>query len=325
MGVIVSASRRTDIPAFFNDWFFRRVREGFCLVRNPFNPRQVTCVPLTPELVDCLVFWTKNPEPMLDRLELLSPFPFYFQFTLTGYGPEIEPGIPHKRDRMLPVFRELAQAVGKERVVWRYDPIFFTERYTKEYHRRAFGQIAEALNGYTQRVVISFLDLYAKVERNLASRTAGGIISMPEKEELALFASFLARTARENGMEICTCAEAVDLSACGIAKSGCISRELVVRAGGRMAEERKAKGQRGECLCVKSTDIGAYHTCPSGCLYCYANDSRSRVERNLPLCRPDSPFLCGGAEPGEIEAAERKLGELSAVHGIIDITKSGMI
>lgn len=290
--LILSVSRRTDIPAFYSEWFFGRLREGSCLVRNPFNPHQLSRIPMTPEAVECIVFWTKNPGPMLGKLGLLDPIPFYFQFTLTGYGRDIEPGFPHKKECMIPIFRELSSQVGKDRVVWRYDPIFFTDRYTADYHLRAFGQIAEALQGYTRRVVISFLDLYAKVKRNMKAY-GGELRTMPDSGAFGPFVSALSEIAAEHGMEICACAEACDLSRFGIKKSGCISRELLERAAGRSVETRKAKGQRGECLCVESTDIGAYHTCPGGCLYCYANDSRRRVEENRKLWDPNSALLCG--------------------------------
>ena len=143
--MIVSASRRTDIPNYYSDWFFNRLKAGYALVKNPMNAAQIRRVELSPEAVDCFVFWTKNPAPMLPRLEELRDYAFYFQFTLTGYGRDIEPGIPHKREVMLDVFRQLAGRVGKERVIWRYDPILITDRYTPEYHVRTFGEIAAAL------------------------------------------------------------------------------------------------------------------------------------------------------------------------------------
>ena len=203
--MILSVSRRTDIPAFYSEWFFGRLREGSCLVRNPFNPHQLSRIPMTPEAVECIVFWTKNPGPMLGKLGLLDPIPFYFQFTLTGYGRDIEPGFPHKKECMIPIFRELSSQVGKDRVVWRYDPIFFTDRYTADYHLRAFGQIAEALQGYTRRVVISFLDLYAKVKRNMKAY-GGELRTMPDSGAFGPFVSALSEIAAEHGMEICACA-----------------------------------------------------------------------------------------------------------------------
>ena len=136
--MILSVSRRTDIPNYYSEWFFNRIKEGFVYVRNPMNAHHVSKIDITPEVVDCIVFWTKNPEPMLRRLDELSPYDYYFQFTLTGYGKDIECGVPQKKDRMIPVFQELSQKTGRQRVIWRYDPIIFTKKYTPEYHLKAF-------------------------------------------------------------------------------------------------------------------------------------------------------------------------------------------
>ena len=158
--VIISASRSTDIPAFYAKWFFNRLAKGYCVWKNPFNQHQRMYVSF--DRCRAIVFWTKNPEPMMERLEELSPYPYYFQFTLTGYGKDIEPGVPHKKEKMIPVFQKLSEKIGKHRVIWRYDPVIFTGTYTPEYHLKAFEQIAGALNGYTDKCVISFGDVYAK-------------------------------------------------------------------------------------------------------------------------------------------------------------------
>ena len=158
--MILSVSRRTDIPWFYSQWFYERVREGYVLVRNPFYARQVSRVPIRPDVVDCMVFWTKNPIPMMDELEILEPYPYYFQFTLTGYGRDVEPRLPDKRKVLIPAFQKLAKKLGPDRMVWRYDPVFINSRYTVSYHLKAFGEIARALEGCTDQVVISFLDFY---------------------------------------------------------------------------------------------------------------------------------------------------------------------
>ena len=150
--MILSVSRRIDIPAYYSDWFYNRIKEGYCLVRNPLNPRQVSRIDLSPDVVDCIVFWTKNPVPMMERLGELESYKYYFQFTLTGYGKDVESNLPDKKEVLIPAFKRLAEQIGPERVVWRYDPILFSPRYTPEYHLKAFAQIAEALNGYAQRM-----------------------------------------------------------------------------------------------------------------------------------------------------------------------------
>ena len=287
--MILSVSRRTDIPNYYADWFYNRIREGFVYVRNPMNAHQISRIDLSREVVDCIVFWTKNPKPMMDRLDELAAYHYYFQFTLTGYGNNMEPNVPHKKEVMIPVFQELSERIGKQSVVWRYDPIFFTEKYTPEYHLKAFGQIAEALGGYTEKCVISFLDMYAKTRRNMQS---AGLYEI-EKEELAEFAGRLAGLASKNGMKIGSCAESIDLEAFGIPHNCCIDRELIEKITGCKIRAEKDKNQRPECGCVESVDIGAYHTCRNGCLYCYANESEKRVIANNSGYDPQSPILCG--------------------------------
>ena len=209
--MILSVSRRTDIPNYYSDWLFNRLREGFLYVRNPMNPHQISRISLSAQVVDCIVFWTKNPEPMLERLEELKEYPFYFQFTLTGYGTDIEPGVPHKKEEMIRVFQQLSERIGSRRVIWRYDPILFKQVYTPEYHRKAFSQIASALNGCTEKCVISFVDTYAKNRKSMENLKVYDL----EKEQLLAFAGSLAEEADRNHMTIASCAEAIDLSACG--------------------------------------------------------------------------------------------------------------
>ncbi len=163
--MILSVSRRTDIPNYYSRWFINRLKSGYLYVRNPMNPHQVSRIDLSPEVVDCIVFWTKNPENMIGQLEELREYMYYFQFTLTGYGREVEPNLPDKREKLIPVFRQLSEKIGRQRVIWRYDPIFISRKYTVEYHLKAFAEIAVRLADYTVRVVISSMDLYAKTKR----------------------------------------------------------------------------------------------------------------------------------------------------------------
>lgn len=160
--MILSASRRTDIPNYYSEWFYNRIKKGYLYVRNPMNAHQISKIILSPEVVDCIVFWTKNPEPMFARLDELDAYKYYFQFTLTGFGNDIECNVPHKKEKMIPIFQKLADKIGREKVIWRYDPIIFSDKYTPEYHLKAFKQIAKELNGYTSICVISFVDIYAK-------------------------------------------------------------------------------------------------------------------------------------------------------------------
>lgn len=287
--MILSVSRRTDIPNYYSEWFFNRIREGFLYVRNPMNPHQVSKIGITPEAVDCIVFWTKNPEPMLDRLEELDKYKYYFQFTLTGYGRDIEPNVPHKKEKMLEVFQRLSQQIGRKRVIWRYDPILFTKKYTPEYHISAFRQIASALNGYTEKCVISFVDLYAKNRKNMEMLGAYEL----DRSELNGFAKEIAETAKANGIAAASCAEPLDLSAYGIEHNCCIDQKLIEEITGYEIRIKKDKNQRMECGCAESVDVGTYNTCRNGCIYCYANYSRESVIRHCREYDPDSPLLCG--------------------------------
>ena len=164
--MIINTGQRTDIPAFYAEWFANRVKEGFVCVRNPYNPNQVSRYRLDPKVVDVIGFCTKNPAPMFPHMDLLSPYGQYWYVTITPYGRDIEPNVPDKH-RVLEDFRKLSGIAGLHSVGWRYDPILLNGRYTKEYHLKAFRRMAETLEGYTETVVISFIDLYGKVLRNL--------------------------------------------------------------------------------------------------------------------------------------------------------------
>ena len=265
--MIVSVSRRTDIPAFHADWFFERLGEGHALSTNPMNAKQVRHVELSPEAVDGFVFWTKNPEPMLSRLDRLAPYPFYFQCTITGHGNDLEPFVPGKDALVPPAFLMLADAIGPERFIWRYDPVCISPVYTVEYHAERFDTMARALSGRVLRCTISFLDIYAKTSKQrLAER---GVRPPDEAEALALAASF-APSAHEAGMHVAACAEEMNLAEFGIGRARCIDAELLMALSGRRISRAKDPAQRPACGCARSVDIGTYGTCGHGCVYCYA-------------------------------------------------------
>lgn len=305
--MILSVSRRTDIPSYYADWFYNRIREGFACVRNPFSPRQISRIPISPEAVDCIVFWTKNPAPMLSRLGELADYHYYFQFTLTGYGRDAEPGISDKRKVMIPVFQELSRIIGSDRVIWRYDPIFITPKYTEDYHVRAFSAIAGALKGYTNNVVISFIDLYKKTRRNMQ----GLQLSSIKQEQMLRIAEKMALTAQHCGMEIVSCSQKVSLEAAGVKAGSCISRRQIEQILGCKLKGKKDRNQRAECGCLESMDIGAYHTCRSGCRYCYAGDSQESVQKTAGLYDPEASVLCSQiCEAAGDTVSERKVESL---------------
>ncbi|MDR1909936.1 MAG: DUF1848 domain-containing protein [Spirochaetaceae bacterium] len=291
--MILSVSRRTDIPAWYTEWFFNRLRDGSACVRNPVNPRMVSRVGLSPAEVDCIVFWSKNPAPLLERLHLLADYPFYVQFTLNAYGPDVEPLSPPLEGR-IETFRRLVEKTGPGAVIWRYDPILINRSYTAAYHIDHFGKTAEKLAGYTKRVTISFVDVYRKNRANLESLAAGE--SSPG--ENALIARALAGIARSRGLAIDACAEEADFSPYGIARARCIDERLASELSGRTIAPGKA-GLRPECRCAAAIDIGAYDTCPGGCRYCYANSRRETAEANHALHDPASPLLTGSLRPGD--------------------------
>lgn len=303
--MILSVSRRTDIPNYYSGWFLNRLREGFLYVRNPMNPHQISRIELSPEVVDCIVFWTKNPEPMLERLGELDSYPYYFQFTLTGYGQDIEPGVPDKRENVIPTFQRLSKTIDPSRVIWRYDPILFTSVYTPEYHLRAFACIAEALKGYTNRCIISFVDRYAKNSKSLKQLGAYDL----QQQELEAFASRLSLIAAENGMTVASCAEMMNLAHCGIEHSSCIDRKLIEEIIGCPLKAGKDKNQRPECGCAESVEVGTYDTCKNGCQYCYANSSRKQVICISQDYDLGSPLLCGRIAVGD-KVTERKVTSL---------------
>lgn len=285
--MILSVSRRTDIPAFYSDWFFERIKEGFVCVRNPMNAHQVSRVSLSPDVVDCIVFWTKNARPMLARLDELDKYKYYFQFTINDYGKEVEPNVPPLEER-LDTFIKLSEKIGKERVIWRYDPIVFTSEYTPARHLQSFAKIAERLRGSTEKVVFSLVDVY--ISKNNSNLLKIGY-RKPSPEELDDFLQKLANIAKQNGLVIASCAEQISDEKFGIKHNSCIDDALIERIIGAKLNV-KPDGQREYCQCVKCDDIGSYDTCPHGCVYCYANYRPKVVAEKLALYDPKSPLLC---------------------------------
>ncbi len=300
--MIISVSRRTDIPAFYADWFYNRLRAGYVLVRNPMNLHSVSKVRLTADVVDAFVFWTKNPLPMARRLDELATYPYYFQFTLTGYGADIEPGVPDKRRVLLHGFKDLSARLGKKQVIWRYDPIFFSKKYTPEYHLVCFEVLAAELHNSTERCVISFMDSYRNTKRNAQQLDAVDT----GREELYDFAGQLAKIAAKYGIKLQTCAESMDLTALGITPSACIDKALLEDIGSFKLDVKKDANQRAECCCAASIDIGAYNTCPGGCLYCYANYNAPLVQTNIAAHDKTSPLLFGTLTAQDV-VTERKM------------------
>ena len=291
--MIINSGQRTDIPAFYAEWFANRLKEGYVCVRNPYNPKQVSRYRLDPEVVDVIGFCTKNPAPMFPYMDLLKDYGQYWYVTITAYGRDIEPGVPDK-EQVMDDFCRLSEMVGTDSVGWRYDPIFLNEKYTVEYHLETFSRMAEKLAGYTRTAVISFIDLYQKVQRNFPE------VRPVSRADQILLGEIMAAAARENGMVLRPCGEGDLLAAYGADCSGCMTVPMYEKAIGKRLKVPKRKPAREECACYLACDIGAYDTCLHFCRYCYANTNPEAVRRNRKLHGPASPFLIGGSEEGDI-------------------------
>ncbi len=298
--MIINTGQRTDIPAFYSEWFSNRLKEGFVCVRNPYDPKQVSRYRLTPDVVDVIGFCTKNPSPMFKYMELLRDFGQYWFVTITPYGRDIEPNVPDKH-KLIDDFKKLSEMVGKNSMGWRYDPIFISERYTEEYHILAFDQIASSLEGCTETVVISFIDLFPKVRRNFPEARE------VNKEQRIRLGKEMIRTASIHGMTVKPCAEGDELSKYGADCGGCMRIGDYEKAIGNRLDAPKKKGARAECSCYLTCDIGAYNTCKHLCKYCYANAEPEVVLSQSRLHDPMSPFLIGNYSEGDrIHDVEQK-------------------
>ena len=301
--MIISASRRTDIPAFYSEWLLNRLRQGYVLVRNPFNPRQVSRVSLDPQGVDCIVFWTKNPVPMLPCLDEIDRLGHrsYFQCTLTACDRTLERHVPKKAER-LAAFRRLAERIGPERVLWRFDPILFTRTQVPDAVLREFDDLAKQLHPFTRQCTVSFLSLYEKCKRNLL----GVDLLTPDDTEKSNFVRQMAAIAGQYGINLKACCDHFLQEQCGIEAARCIDERLVAAMLGQPIRLPKDKGQRPGCGCGVSVDIGAYNTCPHGCRYCYANVSDLAVAANWASHDPCAPLLTG-VLTGQETLTERKI------------------
>lgn len=295
--IIMSASRSTDIPAFYADWFLERLKAGYSVWVNPFNQERYRVLFNDTRMI---VFWSKNPKPMLERLDEVESLGFkqyYFQFTLNDYVTEgLEPNVPPVAER-IDTFRHLARRIGKERVIWRFDPLLLSNYLTVDVLLEKIASIGHELQGATEKLVFSFADIqaYRKVGKNLSGTNCREFSS----EEKIEFAKGLRDVNLSLGLEMATCAEDIDLSEYGIKHNKCVDDDLMVRLfhddaklmdfigaeydmidGWTIKKSRKDKGQRKACGCIVSKDIGMYNTCPHLCRYCYANSSDNVVRRN---------------------------------------------
>ena len=251
--MIINTGLRTDIPGFFSKWFYNRIEEGHVYVRNPYYRSQVFSYQLKPELVDCILFCTKNPKPMLSNLDKISDFNQLWFVTITPYEKDIEPNVP-SISKAMKSFKELSNKTGKESISLRYDPIFINEKYTLDYHIDSFEKIASSLSNYTGEVIISFIDLYEKTKRNFPQAR-----EVNEEERLKIGEEF-ANIARENELILKTCVEGNELDKFGIDSAGCMTKQVIERAIDHKLNIKVKKARNGQCNCLLNNDIGEYNT-----------------------------------------------------------------
>lgn len=290
--MIIQTGNRTDIPAFYSEWFANRLKEGFVCVRNPFNPQSVTRYSLNPSVVDLIVFCTKNPQPMLKYLDLLKPYHQYWFVTITPYGKDIEPNVPDK-SAVIESFQKLSSIAGSDHMCWRYDPIFLDETWTLTRHIETFREMCKSLAGSTPIAVISFIDLYEKVKRNFPE-----VRTVPIRTQLSLTEAFV-QIGAEYGMTIKPCGESKILETVGADCSGCMTQKTFETAIGQNLNLPPNPNNRSECACYITGDIGAYNTCGHFCRYCYANADREAVIASMKQHDPKSPLLIGHITPDD--------------------------
>ncbi|MCC5465517.1 DUF1848 domain-containing protein [Pelosinus baikalensis] len=286
--MIISASRRTDIPAFYSDWIVNRLKEGFVYTTNPMNPKQVSKVPLTADVVDCIVFWTKNAQPMLNKLDVINGmgYSYYFQFTITPYDHRIEQNLADKT-KIMEGFKALSEKIGRQRVIWRYDPVIINNSFSVEYHLEQFYNMCSFLKDYTTKCIFSFVELYAKIRK----RTKGIIDQEVDFENRNKIAYAFSEIAKGHKLSLETCSEKIDFSNYGIMHSSCINQTTIENIIGYSINGKRDLNQRPHCGCIESIDIGAYDCCSHGCVYCYAASNENKIYQNIQQHNRHSPLL----------------------------------
>ena len=296
--MIISASRRTDIPAFYGDWFINRIREGYVTIKNPFNGNKKT-ISILPRDVCMIVFFSKNPGPLMDRLYLLDRlgYKYYFHFTVNNYPALYEPNLPPIKN-ILATFKKLSLTLGRDRVIWRYDPVIISDLTSIDFHTGNFDYLARNLIDHTGKCVFSILDFYKKTQRKLAQlNNLHGIKTVDLNNEnnrdlLKKVVTALKQIAGYHKLKLASCAEFFDPQF-GIEPNACIDGDLINNLLGSVSKFNKDRNQRKECRCVQSVDIGAYNTCLHNCTYCYANQGIRAIETSYAGHDPENLILSG--------------------------------
>lgn len=295
--MILNVSGRTDIVAFYSEWFFNRYKEGFVDVRNPFNNNLVSRIYF--DDVDLIYFCTKNPRPILNKIHLIKKT-ILFHVTITPYKEDIEPNVPNKKE-LIEIIKKLSKIIGKENLVIRYDPVFFSKKYNLEYHKKMFERLCASLEGFTERILISFIDDYKNVRRN---KSYLNIEDFTEKDYQEIGTSFK-KSAHTHKMIVHTCFEDKNLIEYGFDQGECLSHELAYIMTGKKYKNWTARKER-KCNCVEMVDIGVYNSCKHFCKYCYANFEEKQVISNYNLHDPNSSLLIGNVKETDIIKVRKK-------------------
>ncbi len=289
--MILNVSGRTDIVAFYSKWFLNRLKEGYVDVRNPFNPNLVSRINF--EDVDLILFCTKNPIPIIDKLDDIK-IPYIFHVTITPYKDDIEPNLPSKSD-IIEAVKKISTTIGIENVYVRYDPIFISKKYNVEYHIKAFKKLCSLLKGYVKTIIVSFIDNYQNVRKNLPYLKYRSLT----EEDYKLIGESFSKIAKNNNMVVQTCFEERNLTEYGFIKGECMSKELAFKLTGKTYKKWQAR-KGSACNCVELVDIGMYNSCNHLCKYCYANYDESKVKININNHDINSSLLIGHINSNDI-------------------------
>ena len=295
--MILFASGRTDIPAFYSNWFINRVKAGFVDVRNPFNQKLVSRIYFSD--VDLIMFCSKNPLPMINKLDILK-VPVLFHVTITPYGKDVEPNIPDKR-LIIDGVKKLSLVLSIDNVVVRYDPIFLSDKYNVDYHIRAFDKLCKNLNGYVNKIIVSFMDEYKNVRSNKNILKYRAFT----REDYKKIGEAFSKSAHDNGMSVQTCFEDEDLTQYGFVKGECLSHELAYILTGKKFKSSNVRKEK-KCECVQMVDIGDYNSCMHMCKYCYANYDEKAVSSNFERHDDNSSLLIGSIHSDDVIKVRKK-------------------
>lgn len=295
--MILNVSGRTDIVAFYSKWFLNRLKEGYVDVRNPFNPNLVSRIDF--DDVDLILFCTKNPIPIVDKLGDIK-IPYIFHVTITPYKDDIEPNLPSK-SKIIEAVKKISTRVGIDNIYVRYDPIFISEKYNIEYHIKAFTKLCSLLKGYVKTIIVSFIDNYKNVRKNLPYLKYRSFT----EEDYKLIGENFSKIAKDNNMVIQTCFEKRNLTEYGFIKGKCMSKELAFKLTGKTYKKWQAR-KGNACNCVELVDIGVYNSCNHLCKYCYANYDESKVKENINNHDINSSLLIGHINSDDIIKPRKK-------------------